>query len=360
MEFSFRLVRGFENAVVGVGKHSYDKQYSTMKIVCQEAFFVCLLEKICYNIDMVQKRGQSSWLGEMTEEKKSGLVYSAAVAAAVLLSFVLLIVVSAAGYTDSAQYENAEWYRYVSFLLAPVGFAAVGAIYFFKTKTPVREVAGKCRFKYFVLAVTLQVGLLSLAQVNTLFLEFLGRFGYKSPEIRLPSLNGAGLFGVLLTVAVLPAVFEELIFRGLLLKGLKNFGTVAAVLLCGALFSLYHQNPAQTIYQFLCGAAFALVAVKAGSILPTVLSHFLNNAFIIVMEKVSGGEIPRSVQIPLLAFSALCLAGSLAYLIFFDKKSASAKGKEKADKKGFFLCAALGIVVCAVVWLSAFAAGLGG
>ena len=201
---------------------------------------------------------------------------------------------------------------------------------------------------------------MSLAQVNTLFLEFLGRFGYKSPEIRLPSLNGAGLFGVLLTVAVLPAVFEELIFRGLLLKGLKNFGTVAAVLLCGALFSLYHQNPAQTIYQFLCGAAFALVAVKAGSILPTVLSHFLNNAFIIVMEKVSGGEIPRSVQIPLLAFSALCLAGSLAYLIFFDKKSASAKGKEKADKKGFFLCAALGIVVCAVVWLSAFAAGLGG
>lgn len=331
-----------------------------MKIVCQEAFFVCLIEKICYNIDMEQKRGQNSWLGEMTEEKKSGAVYSAAVAVVVLLSFVLLIVISMAGYTDSRQYEDAEWYRYVSFLLAPVGFALVAAIYFFKTKTPVKEVAGKCRLKYFILAVTLQLGLLSLSQANTLFLEFLGRFGYVSSEIKLPSLNGAGLFGVLFVVAVLPAIFEELIFRGLLLKGLKNFGTVAAVLLCGALFSLYHQNPAQTIYQFLCGAAFALVAVRAGSILPTVLSHFLNNAFVIVLEKVSGGEIPRVVQIPLLVVSAFCLAGSLAYLIFFDKKSAEAKEKGKADKKGFFLCAALGIVVCLVVWLSVLVAGLEG
>ncbi|MBO5363410.1 MAG: CPBP family intramembrane metalloprotease, partial [Clostridia bacterium] len=30
-------------------------------------------------------------------------------------------------------------------------------------------------------------------------------------------------YGVLLTVAVLPAIFEETIFRGILLKGLKSF-----------------------------------------------------------------------------------------------------------------------------------------
>jgi hypothetical protein len=131
--------------------------------------------------------------------------------------------------------------------------------------------------------VLLQIGLFAFSELNTLFLEFLEGFGYTPDEIRLPSINGWGFIGALIAVALLPAVFEEILFRGVLLGGMKQFGEVKAALLCGALFALYHQNPPQTVYQFICGTAFAFIAMRSGSILPTVLSHFLNNAFILCL-----------------------------------------------------------------------------
>lgn len=300
--------------------------------------------------------------GNLNEEKKSGLVYSAAAVLPILLSLVFIIVVSAAGLTKKENFETQEWYLYCSFLLPQIGFAAVAAGYLIKTKTPVKTIAGKCRFRYFLIAVTLQIGLLSLSELNGWFLRFLGRFGYRS-EINIPSLDGAGLFGVLFVVALLPAVFEETIFRGLLLKGLKGFGECAAVLVCGALFSLYHQNPAQTVYQFVCGAAFALVALRAGSILPTVFAHFLNNAFVILLQRFQNGVLPSGAKVPVLVFSVVCLVASIVFF-FFDgrarKKTQTHEQSEKADKKGFFLSAAVGIGVCIIMWISALISGIVG
>jgi membrane protease YdiL (CAAX protease family) len=100
-------------------------------------------------------------------------------------------------------------------------------------------------------------------------------------------MDGFGFVGVLFVIAVFPAVMEETVFRGLILKGLRQSKEIYAVLLCGALFALYHQKPEQTVYQFCCGAAFALVALRSGSVLPTVVAHFINNAWILIMTKFS-------------------------------------------------------------------------
>ncbi|MGN1052451.1 MAG: lysostaphin resistance A-like protein, partial [Candidatus Scatosoma sp.] len=175
--------------------------------------------------------------------------------------------------------------------------------------------------------------------------------------------------------AVLPAFLEELFFRGILLDGMKNFGTVAAVFYGAALFSLYHQSPAQTVYQFICGACFALIALRSGSILPTMVSHFINNAAIVILTACGVESFPVFL---IFVFAALFIA-SLAYLLFFDKRageplpsasatitgkdtSATAAGKDagatrkKADVKGFTLCALIGIVVCMLAWIAALIA----
>ena len=312
---------------------------------------------------MESQNGKNSLFKDLTAERQSGLTYSAAAVLPVVISFVFLLVVQLIGLTDAeGKYMSEEWYLYCNFLLPQLSFALVAFLFFRMTKTPVGTVAGKCRAKYFLLAILLQVGLFSLSFVNGLFLDFLGRFGYENSEITLPSLDGAGVIGVLLVVGLLPAVFEETIFRGIVLRGLKSFGAVGAVLICGALFSLYHENPAQTIYQFLCGAAFALVALRSGSILPTVLSHFLNNAVIVVLTKFGIESYPSAVAAPLMIVSALCLVGGLVWLIFFDgpKRSENPEPSGRtSDKKGFFLYAALGILVCAVMWLSVLATGFG-
>ena len=306
-----------------------------------------------------QNRGLlSSLIGEPDPVKTSGLTFSAATFAPLVVAFAFMLVLFISGLSAQEGIETADWYLYCSYLINPLAFAAVAWWLLSWTKTPVRQAikAQKCSWKYFLIALLMQFGLLALSELNGLFLEFLGAFGYVGPEIRLPSLGGFGFVGVLLVVAVLPAIFEEIIFRGFLLKGMKPFGTLGAVLFCGGLFALYHQNPAQTIYQFCCGAAFAFVAIKAGSILPTVFSHFLNNAYIIVMTKLGVTAFPTPVYITLLILEILSLIAAMVCL-FLDQKPENGEG-DKAERKRLLLYALPGIVLCVVMWMSVLVSGL--
>ena len=306
--------------------------------------------------------------GEPTPARAAGVSYTLSAVLPSLLSLVFLMTIAVAGLTKTEGYTTSDWYLYVSYLLPQISFAVIAVFWLRYTKTPVREAvrSQKCDWKYFIVAMLLQIGLLSLSELNSLFLKFLARFGYKDMGISLPSMDGFGFVGVLIVVAVFPAIFEELFFRGVLLSGMKSFKTTGAVLLCGALFSLYHQNPAQTIYQFCCGAAFALVAIKSGSILPTVLSHFANNAFILVLEKTGISSFSTPVFWTIMGVSVVCLIASLVYLLFLDKKQTNeppmyeSEGKNDpvSERKRFFLGAALGIALCAFTWLFVLFTGM--
>ena len=253
---------------------------------------------------------------------------------------------------------------YFSYFIPQAAFAVTAFTYFSRTETSVKAVAKKPRAIYFCIAITLQLGLLSLSSVNGLFLKWLERFGYTPASPAVPSMSGAKIIPALLFIAVLPACLEELFFRGIVFHGMKKFGNVAAVLASAGLFALYHQSPAQTIYQFICGACFALIALRSGSILPTVVSHFVNNALILILEAcgVSGFSIETMIILGVL-FAIWAI-----YLIFFDKNIDGAvpekreemqtaeTAKPKADAKGFVLCALTGIVLCAMNWIAALLA----
>ena len=305
-------------------------------------------------------------LGEPNEAKASGMTFSLAVIVPVILSFLFLIVIGALG-LGSADVTQKNWYVYVSFLITPCASVLVATLYFAWTKKSIKTaiIEQKCHPKYFFWAILLQFGLMSLSELNTLFVDFLGKLGYKDSSMAgVESLiENTNIVFLILVLAILPAVLEEVIFRGLLLKGLKGFGTVGAILICGGLFALYHQNPAQTIYQFCCGAAFALIAVKSGSILPTVLSHFVNNLLVIVLAKLGVASFPLPVFIIMIIVFSLCLVGSLIYLIFFDKKGSCTQRMEKVnkkEKKGFWIFSAFGIIICAVSWVSMLVSGIVG
>ncbi len=289
-----------------------------------------------------------SLLSAPTPARASGAAFSLAAIVPSVLAVVLLIVFAVFGLTD---YQQQNWYIYVSYLLSPLAFAIVLAWYLRYTKTPLKTACQKqkCQIKYFALAIVLQIGLLSLSELNGYFLKFLARFGYEDSGVLLPSMDGLGFLGVMITVAVLPALFEEIIFRGVLLDGLKSFGEWGAALICGALFAIYHQNPAQTVYQFCCGVAFALVALRAGSILPTVLSHFLNNAFILILTKCGVDEFVSPTKWIIFAVSAVSLVLAFVWLLT-DKKQLEIQA-EREEKKRFFLCASVGIAVVAFTWI---------
>lgn len=287
----------------------------------------------------------------------SGGAFSLATVAPTILLVILALVLGATGLLQDG-YEQTDWWLYISFILCPVAFILTLFLYLYfrKVTVPVAVRSQKCHPKYFLLAIALQVGLFALAEVNGWFLTWLERFGYQSQEMLLPSTDGWGIIGVLIAVALLPAVTEELIFRGILLDGLKkNFSAVVAILLCGGIFAVYHQRPEQTIYQFCCGTAYALLAFKAGSILPTVLAHFLNNALIVILHANGITAIPTPVFIVVVSVAVVSLTGTLLYLIQFDKSKPNQQ--VPVDKKGFFLWSALGLIVIVVGWLTALVAG---
>ena len=168
-------------------------------------------------------------------------------------------------------------------------------------------------------------------------------------------MRGFGFVGVFFTVAVLPAFMEEFVFRGIFLRETKEFSLIARVLLCGVLFALYHQNPAQTIYQFVCGAAFALVAIKSGSFLPTALSHLINNGLILTLTKFGISSFNTPLYIVILVLSGICLVGSLAYRLVFERKK---EEKAKGNYGHFFACAAVGILMLLFSWSAVLLSGL--
>lgn len=292
--------------------------------------------------------------GKPTPAKGGGVAYSIASVLPAILAVVFILIAGAI----REDFAKTNWYAYGAHIVSQLGFLCAVVWCFYFTKRPIKQVlqSQKCSPKYYLIAVILQIGLFALSELNTLFLEFLARFGYQPDSVLLPSMDGFGIVGVILVVALLPAICEELLFRGVVLDGLHAFGRVGAVLICGGMFALFHQNPAQTIYQFCCGAAFALVAIKSGSVLPTMLAHFLNNATILLMTKFGVTSFSTPVFVAVMCVTAICLVGSLAYLIFLDKKPTQKPMPEReirAERKRFFSGASVGLFVCVLTWITA-------
>lgn len=278
-----------------------------------------------------------------------GLIYSLAAIGPGLVSLLFSIVIIAlkAGGAIGEGYEAENWYIYCSYLVAQIAF--LGIIIFSKNyfSLGIGEIYRPAKARYFIIAVAMQLGLFSLSQANGLFIKFLQNLGLNyTGDISLPSLDGGWIVLTLFVIAVLPALFEEGVFRSLMLTSMKKLGTVWCVLVGGALFSLIHHSPAQTVYQFVCGCAFALVAVRSGSALPTALSHFLNNSFVIIMYKLGYGDVEFPVAFYVV--TGALLAACLVYLIFIDKMG---NCKNQKGKGAFFLFAALGILYGAALWI---------
>lgn len=101
----------------------------------------------------------------------------------------------------------------------------------------------------------------------------------------------------LLYIAVIPALVEEFMFRGVFYGGYKERGILAGALFSGLAFGLFHLNFNQFGYAFALGVAFALLLEATGSIYYSMIGHFAINGMSVMISafsdkilKVSGIE----------------------------------------------------------------------
>lgn len=87
------------------------------------------------------------------------------------------------------------------------------------------------------------------------------------------------IFLYIIGIALVPAIFEELLFRKVILNYSKIYGNMFAILFSSLLFAIYHMNLNQAIFAFLIGLLFGVIAVKTNSIKLTMILHFINNSY---------------------------------------------------------------------------------
>ena len=89
-----------------------------------------------------------------------------------------------------------------------------------------------------------------------------------------------------LMVSIFAPFFEEWLCRGMVLRGLlgNQVKPVWAIVISAVFFAVIHLNPWQAVPAFLLGCLFGFVYYKTGSLKLTMLMHFTNNTFSLVMS----------------------------------------------------------------------------
>lgn len=119
--------------------------------------------------------------------------------------------------------------------------------------------------------------------------------------------NGGFLIGTLILVGGLPAICEELLFRGYIQTRLvKRMPAMVAVLIASVLFAAFHLDPVHVMAVLPIGLWLGFLRHASGSILPAMLAHAINNLLSVI------SVMPEQAD-PLAAPSALLSLGLLGF-----------------------------------------------
>lgn len=179
--------------------------------------------------------------------------------------------------------------KYASFfvsLFTQIGLILVLPLFILKvlTKSKTGDVVKFCCYKkvsYKVVLASIVLGAVVFflnVYVSNFFNSIIALFGYKHRA----SSGGmsATWWGLILSIigtAILPAVCEETLHRGMLLNGNSMTGMKKSILISGFLFGLLHLNIEQFFYATIIGLFLGYLCWGCSSIWPCIIIHFMNN-----------------------------------------------------------------------------------
>lgn len=133
----------------------------------------------------------------------------------------------------------------------------------------------------FIISGTMALSLLMYA----LFPEAFAASGMDSQNTQITQFTVGDSIYAAITLAILPAILEELLFRGVVRAEYSKYGGAAVVIMSSLLFAMLHFSPVRLPIYLFCGIVLALTAGAADSIMPTVIIHVLSNLFVLYFEK---------------------------------------------------------------------------
>ena len=137
------------------------------------------------------------------------------------------------------------------------------------------------------------------------------------------------IFAVTIKHALLPAFFEEALFRFVPLMLLIPYSKKNALALSSVMFAAVHCSLFQIPYALLASFMLSLLALATGSIFPCILVHFLNNLVSIIFTRYS--SVSGFYLVFFLILSTLSVI-SVALIVFRRRKYAQVFYELQEDK----------------------------
>ncbi len=128
-------------------------------------------------------------------------------------------------------------------------------------------------YPYLVLPITTIVRVLSQVIARNLV----------STEIN-STISDKGLLITLVTIALFPAIVEEIVFRGVYYTGIRNKRPLKSILIAAFCFGIMHMNVNQFSYAFVMGIFLILIFEATGSLLAPILVHMLFNGISVLVN----------------------------------------------------------------------------
>ncbi len=124
--------------------------------------------------------------------------------------------------------------------------------------------------------------------VQNLMLEFMPSLQSLIEAIE-DTVSFESLIMQIIIISILPAICEEMLFRGFLLKSFNvQKSPVIAILATSLLFGVFHMNVLQFITGLCLGSVLGFITYKSKSIYPAMILHFLNNFAAVMISHFTG------------------------------------------------------------------------
>lgn len=216
----------------------------------------------------------------------------------------------------------------------------------------------------------IQTGAAIIAQIIA---AILAKFNLQSATVDLTIQNNAAWSVIIMYfyACLLGPLLEELLYRGVILQGLRKYNERLAIVVSALIFGLMHQNYQQFILAFALGLVLATVTLKYESIVPAVITHVIVNTTGVLTtlmlqcadygayQKVAAGNIDISSATPAfmaaLAFNALfrygfLIAGLILLILALVQKNNARKPTPAGKSRGW------PILARSVIWYIILAA----
>lgn len=145
--------------------------------------------------------------------------------------------------------------------------------------------------------------------------------GYQAPASASLPESGIALFFALISTCVLPAIGEELLFRGALQTLLRRWGDWFAIVVTSLFFALLHRDLSQLLSIFAISLFLGYTAFRFKSLVPCIVLHLANNlsSFVLLWAR-SRMDATSALGLSVVLFTLYIACGALSLILAYRRR----------------------------------------